>query len=116
MDALKRSPDSSLTRKLITASGQYGLTQGSYQAEVLSLTDLGAQATDASVPQLTQAKARIELAVLKIEPFKSIFDKYAGGRLPQIGVMQDTALGSGVDETTWPSVSRLSSPTRDSSV
>jgi len=96
-EALKRSPDSGPTRKLITASGQYGLTVGSYQADVLALTDLGATATDPSVPELNKAKARIDLAILNIEPFNAVFQKYAGGRLPQVAVMRDAATESGVD-------------------
>lgn len=96
-EALDRSPDSGPTRKLITASNQYGLTNGSYQADVLSLTEAGAAATDPSVPDAAKLRARIELAVLGVEPFKAIFDKYAGGRLPQIPVMRDAAVGAGVD-------------------
>lgn len=96
-EALKRSPDSGPTRKLITASNQYGLTSGSYQADVLSLTDAGRSATDPSVPSTTKAKARIDLAILEIEPFKVVFNKFSGGRLPQVPVMRDTAFESGVD-------------------
>lgn len=96
-EALKRSPDSGPTRKLITASGQYGLTNGSYQAEVLSLTDMGATASGPTVPQATKVKARIELGILKFEPFKAIYEKYSGGRLPQVPVMRDEALAAGVD-------------------
>src|SRR5699024_7523799 len=68
-EALKRSPDSGQTRKLITASAQYGLTNGAYNAHVLSLTNVGSAASDPSVPEHTKAKALIELAVLNIAPF-----------------------------------------------
>jgi hypothetical protein len=98
-EALKRSPDSGPTRKLITASGQYGLTNGAYNADVLSLTELGRVATDPSAPELMKAKARIELAIQKIEPFNTIFQKYSGGRLPQVAVMRDTAIEAGVEES-----------------
>ena len=97
-EALKRSPDSGPTRKLITASGQYALTTGSYQADVLALTDLGAVATDPAVPELNKAKARIELAVKSIEPFNAILAKYSGGRVPQVAIMRDAAIIAGVDE------------------
>lgn len=95
-EALKRSPDSGPTRKLITASGQYGLTSGAYNADVLSLTELGSTATDPAAPEHGKAKARIELAVLEVPPFKAIFEKYAGGRLPQVAVMRDAAAEAGV--------------------
>ncbi|MCA0322265.1 MAG: hypothetical protein LCH60_06765 [Actinobacteria bacterium] len=97
-EALKRSPDSGPTRKLVTASGQYGLTTGSFSADVLALTSAGASATDPAVPEVTKTKARIELAVLAIPPFKAIFDKYSGGRLPEVSVMRDAASEAGVPE------------------
>jgi hypothetical protein len=40
-DALERSPDSGPTRKLITASVQYGLTTGGYSAEFLDRGSYG---------------------------------------------------------------------------
>ena len=39
--ALNRSPSSSEFRMLITASGQFGFTEGSYAASSISLTPLG---------------------------------------------------------------------------
>lgn len=95
-EALKRSPDSGPTRKLITASGQYGLTTGAYNADVLSLTDAGRLASDPAAPEHAKAKSRIELAVLGVPPFKAIYDKYSGGRLPQVAVMRDAAGEAGV--------------------
>lgn len=95
-EALKRLPDSGPTRKLITASGQYGLTSGTYNADVLSLTELGSTATDPAAPEHCKTKARIELADLSVSPFKAIFEKYAGGRLPQVAVMRDAAAEAGV--------------------
>ncbi len=40
-DTLQRSPDSTSFRDMITSSGQYGLTKGSYKAPQISLTELG---------------------------------------------------------------------------
>lgn len=97
-ETLARSPDSGPTRKLITASSQYGLTTGSYSADVLSLTELGSTASDPAVPELSKAKARMQLAILNIPPFKSIFEKYSGGRLPQVSVMRDAALEAEVSQ------------------
>lgn len=64
---------------------------------MFSLTEAGRAATDPSVPGAAKAKARIDLAILNIEPFKVVFNKYSGGRLPQVPVMRDTAVESGVD-------------------
>jgi hypothetical protein len=44
-EKLQKEPDSKESRTLITASGQYGLTKGSYKAEYLELTPTGAAAT-----------------------------------------------------------------------
>src|SRR4030042_2690860 len=49
--ALGYSPSSSTFRGLITASGRYGLTIGSYAAKELSLTELGRSIVYPSTPQ-----------------------------------------------------------------
>jgi hypothetical protein len=49
---MDRSPNSGATKMLITNSGKYGLTTGSYAAEWLELTELGnvASSTDVDPP------------------------------------------------------------------
>src|SRR5260370_41976307 len=44
-EKLDQSPESRESKTLITASGQYGLTKGGYQAEFLELTPEGNEAT-----------------------------------------------------------------------
>jgi predicted nucleotide-binding protein len=44
-EAMGRSPTSTQFRDLITASGKYGFTKGSYAAELISLTERGEQLT-----------------------------------------------------------------------
>lgn len=96
--ALERSPDSGPTRKLITASVQYGLTTGGYSAEMLALTDKGRIASDVSSPPDAQLRSRIELAIDGVAPFKAIYDRYAGSRLPSVEVLRDAAAQAGVPE------------------
>ncbi|WP_052113680.1 hypothetical protein [Actinotalea fermentans] len=98
LEAVERSPDSSLTRKLITASAQYGITTGSYKAEFLDLTDKGRLATDALVPAASRLKARIQLAIMEVPPFKAVFEKYKSSRLPSVQVLRDAMADAGVDE------------------
>jgi hypothetical protein len=74
-EALGRSPDSGPTRKLITASGQYGITSGSYSAETLALTALGATASDPTAAPGTQLAAKAELAIINIAPFNAIYEQ-----------------------------------------
>ena len=50
-ELLERSPDSSVSRMLITNANRYGMTSGSYAAEWLELTDDGRIATSDEVPQ-----------------------------------------------------------------
>jgi hypothetical protein len=56
-EKLDQSPDSSDSRRLITASSQYGLTKGSYNAEYLELTPEGAEATGEDVTPTKKASS-----------------------------------------------------------
>lgn len=68
-ESLKEEPDSLGSRKLITASGQYGLTKGGYQAEFLELTEEGNEATNEEAPVGKKIQARFNLAIKKHVPF-----------------------------------------------
>src|SRR5437588_7547147 len=48
-EKLDQSPESRESKTLITASGQYGLTKGGYQADFLELTPEGNEATSDEV-------------------------------------------------------------------
>ena len=88
-EKLDQSPDSAETRRLITASNQYGLTRGSYTAEYLELTPLGADASGDDVPAAKQIAARFELAINKFEPFKALYERLKNNKLPTREVMVD---------------------------
>jgi hypothetical protein len=88
-EKLDQSPDSAETRRLITASNQYGLTKGSYTAEYLELTPLGAEASGDDVAPVKQIAARFELAIKKIEPFKALYERLKNNKLPAKEVMLD---------------------------
>lgn len=88
-EKLDQSPDSSETRRLITASNQYGLTKGSYTAEYLELTPLGADASGDDVATVKEIAARFELAIKKIEPFNALYEKLKNNKLPAREVMID---------------------------
>jgi hypothetical protein len=76
------------TRDLITASGKYGITSGAHDAPEIKLTEEGAKAV-APTPTTERNKARITLAVSNIEPFKKLYDKFAGGKMPAVEAMRD---------------------------
>jgi hypothetical protein len=96
-EALQRSPDSGPSRKLITASNQYGLTTGSYTAEFLNLTPEGRIASDPATPVREKRRAQIDLAIIKIDSFNTVYEKYRDGRLPTIEVLRDAFLEAGID-------------------
>src|ERR1035437_6333916 len=97
-DTLQRSPDSGPTRKLITASNQYGITTGGYNAEVLGLPSKGRQATDPAAANSAKMTAHIDLAIRDVAPFAAIYAKYQGNRLPTVQVLRDAALEAGVEQ------------------
>jgi hypothetical protein len=88
-EKLDQSPDSTESRRLITASNQYGLTKGSYTAEFLELTPLGAEASGDDVAPHKQIAARFELAIAKFPAFKALYDQLKNNKLPAKEVMMD---------------------------
>lgn len=77
------------TKDLITASNKYGITKGSHDADEFSLTAEGAIAA-ASRPSAERNRARIKLAITDIEHFKTLYDKFRGGKMPAVEAMRDT--------------------------
>jgi hypothetical protein len=74
---------------LITNSGKYGITTGSYIAEWIALTDLGKRACDPTGLPRDKLAARFTLSIENIAPFKSLYDEYVGKRLAAHEVMFD---------------------------
>lgn len=95
-DHLGKSPDSGATRQIITNSGKYGLTKGSYAAEMLEITPEGAKAVDLEQPIRERAKARIFLGLENIPTFKALFETYVGNKLPPKAALVDTAKSLGI--------------------
>lgn len=92
-ELLGRASESGSGRTLITNSSKYGLTVGGYKAEVLRLTEdaftiLNPASTPASV-----TRASFNLAILSIDPFNTLYEKFKGGRLPAVQVMVDSLEG-----------------------
>ncbi len=88
-DHLKKSPESGPSRQLITNANKYGLAEGGYQAEQLKLTEDGARAVDDDIPKREQVKARIKLAIEGVEPFKGLYDRFVGNKLPARAALID---------------------------
>jgi hypothetical protein len=89
-EKLNKEPDSLESRRLVTASGQYGLTKGGYQAEYLELTPEGNEATSDAVPPTKRLQAKFNLSIKKHTPFNFLYEKLKGGRMPAKEVMADS--------------------------
>lgn len=98
LESLGRSPGSDAVRKLITSSNQYGITEGAYNADFLSLTPAGAIATDPDWATAGRVTARFQLAIEAVAPFAAIYDRYKNSRLPSVEVLRDAAIEAGAHE------------------
>lgn len=96
-EKLEVSPDSKGTRRLVTASGQYGLTKGGYTAEFLELTPDGAAATSDEETSAKRLQARFNLAIKSQEPFDFLYSKLKGAKMPAKEVMTDYLAEANID-------------------
>lgn len=97
-DHIGKSPDSGPSRTLVTNAGKYGLVKGSYQAEQLELTELAIKAFGEGSSAYFSAEAKIQAAILDVEPFKVLYEKFSGNKMPAKTVLSDTLREHGIDE------------------
>jgi len=83
---------------LITTSGKYGLTTGSYAAEYLELTELGKTASSPEAERGVRINAQFELAIRGVEPFRLLYEEYKNKKLPVHDVLRDVLSDNGVPE------------------
>lgn len=93
---MDKSPTSGPTKMMITNSGKYGITSGSYIAEYLELTEKGRLAVDSSLPPADRRRAAFDLAIDGIPPFKVLYDHYKDKRLPEREIMKDVLRDSSI--------------------
>jgi len=89
MEKMERSPTSGSTRAMITDSGKYGVTSGSFNADTLSLTTDGKVVCSSSSNPRARTRSSFKLAIESIAPFKAMYDHYVKNRLPSKEVMRD---------------------------
>ncbi len=97
-EKLDKNPDSVGSRRLVTASGQYGLTKGGYQAEFLELTPEGGEATSEVVAPAKKLQARFNLAIKNHAPFNFLYEKLKGNKMPAKEVMADLLAEANVED------------------
>jgi hypothetical protein len=88
-EKLNKEPDSADSRRLVTASGQYGLTKGSYQAEYLELTPEGNESTSDETKPRKKLITRFGVAIAAIQPFLFLYEKIKGNKVPAREVIAD---------------------------
>jgi hypothetical protein len=101
-ERLNKSPDGLESRKLITASGQYGLSKGGYLAEYLSLTPEGNEATSDDILPSKRLEARFSLAIKNQGPFNFLYQKVKGAKMPVREVMADYLAEADVEDDETP--------------
>ncbi len=90
-DKMGRKSSTGPSRHLITSSGKYGITGGSYAAELLALTPDGVLATSPDAKPREQAAARFRLAIDSIDVFKGLYERLKGNKIPSREVLSDYA-------------------------
>jgi len=83
LQQMDKSPNSGPTKMMITNSGKYGITKGSYAAEYLELTEKGRAVVDPARPPRERRQAAFDLAIDGVPPFKLLYDHYKDKRLTQ---------------------------------
>jgi hypothetical protein len=101
-DRLGKSPDSSTGRNTVTNAGKYGLTKGGYAADQIELGQFGTLIFDENRSARERARARIDSAILSVAPFKILYEKFSGGRIPASEVIRDGLLEQQVDQKLIP--------------
>jgi len=97
-EKIGKSPDSSVSRTLVTNSHKYGLTDGSYKSEYIKLTSAGNLASNPDLSERDRLAARFQLAIEHIPPFKALYDKYNGNKLASPSFMRDSLKEAGFKE------------------
>lgn len=86
-EAMGYSPSSSRFRERVTSSNKYGLTEGNYSSEMLSLTSLGIELTRPR-NQDEHSEARRK-AMRTIPFFDSALDHFRNAKLPDEGFLKN---------------------------
>lgn len=98
-DHLQRTPDSGPSRMLITNANKYGLIKGSYTSEQLDLTSDGKKVCDENTSPREGARLKAKLAIVDVEPFNSLYEKFTNAKLPPRATLIDSMREAGTDGT-----------------
>ena len=88
-DHLNKAPESGQSRQAITNAGKYSLIKGSYSSEFFELTPDAKSVLDEEASPRERARAKIRLAIEQIDPFKKLYERFVGNKLPAKAAMVD---------------------------
>lgn len=88
--ALGMSPGSSDFRTLLSSAIKYGLTQGSYNQDRVSLQQLGRDLVEPQSQE--QIRSAMVSATLRPETFRRIYEHFRGKKLPKASYLQNTVM------------------------
>lgn len=97
LEKMGKSATSSATKMMITNSGKYGITTGSYAADFLELTPVGSIAVNPVKAEKERCKSVFDLAIDGVAPFKLLYDHYKGKRLPEREIIKDVLRDSEIN-------------------
>lgn len=97
-DHLQRTPDSSISRMLITNANKYGLIKGGYTSEQLELSQDGKKVCDDNASPREVARLKAKLAVSDIGPFNALYEKFTNAKLPPRATLIDSMKEAGIDK------------------
>lgn len=93
---LGRSPESSASRDAITNANKYGLIKASFSAEQIELTNQAINIVGDSASERERTRSKIALGIENIEPFKSLYERLSGNRLPAKSALVDAMIEIGI--------------------
>lgn len=88
-EKLGKSAKSGSSKNITTQSNFYGLTTGGWTAEFVELSEKGKSATSPDVCEDVKQKARFELAIDVVKPFKVLYGQFKDSRLPDQSVLRN---------------------------
>ena len=87
-EAMGLSPGSSGFRDLIMSSGRYGLTNGNYRSDMISLTALGESLT--APRDAGERTTATRSSIAQVPVYGQLLDHFANARLPESAFLKNT--------------------------
>lgn len=97
-DQLGKSSESSASRDMLTNSSKYGLTKGSYKAEIIELSVEAQSIFGERTSPKEKARLRVNLAVQSVPTFAALYERFSDLKLPARAALIDASREVGVPD------------------